>query len=164
MNKLIDADKLKEAVKNKVAYFPFEYKDLLFKLIDELSEEREDKKKTLLNFASWLYGNMDKEIEERIVEDYLRQSIPTLEAISKTSGKDYINGGLVNENNPIKVAIKGDGTEGYGKKIIEYFEDYAITTACTGELRLYYYIKEGVLFNNTKIPEGYTEISYKTNY
>jgi len=76
--KLIDADKLKEAITKKVAYFPFEYKDLLYKIIDELSDEI--------------------------------KSIPTLEAINKTSGKDYTEGGLV--NNPLKVAIKEDKPTG----------------------------------------------------
>ena len=30
-----------------------------------------DQRELLLAFAGWLYGNLDKEVEERIVDDYL---------------------------------------------------------------------------------------------
>jgi putative AlgH/UPF0301 family transcriptional regulator len=35
--------------------------------IANVSNQRE----LLLAFAGWLYGNLDKEVEERIVDDYL---------------------------------------------------------------------------------------------
>jgi len=108
--KLIDADKLKEAIKNRVAYFPVEYKDLLYKIIDELSEERE-------------------------------------------------------QPNPLKVAIKGDGTEEYGKKIIEYFTSFGCTNnnefSCYDEDFYYFMNEENNLWWEFNLPEGYTEISLK---
>ena len=36
--------------------------------IANVSNQRE----MLLAFAGWLYGNLDKEVEERIVDDYLK--------------------------------------------------------------------------------------------
>ena len=37
-------------------------------IIANVSNQRE----LLLAFAGWLYGNLDKEVEERIVDDYLK--------------------------------------------------------------------------------------------
>jgi len=34
---------------------------------DDTSQKRE----LLLAFAGWLYGNLDREVEERIVDDYI---------------------------------------------------------------------------------------------
>ena len=36
--------------------------------IDDVSRQREQ----LLTFAGWLYGNLDKEVERMIVDDYLK--------------------------------------------------------------------------------------------
>lgn len=45
-----------------------EVQDLVKKLtLTDVSQQRE----LLLAFAGWLYGNLDKEVEERIVDDYL---------------------------------------------------------------------------------------------
>lgn len=36
-------------------------------------EQKTDLRNQLLPFAGWLFGNMDKEIEESIVDDYLKE-------------------------------------------------------------------------------------------
>ncbi len=115
--KLIDADKLKEEITKRWMFTP---ESLVFKLIDELSEDREDDKPKCVN------------------------------------GSDIIN--------PLKVAIKGDGTEEYGKKIIEYFNK--IGTNCLNVSgvngnRYYYLDEEKDLWFRDSLPEGYTEISLK---
>ena len=45
-----------------------EVQDLVKKLtLTDVSQQRE----LLLAFAGWLYGNLDKEVEQKIVDDYL---------------------------------------------------------------------------------------------
>ena len=41
--------------------------EAILEVVKNLGIERE----VLLAFAGWLYGNLDKEVEERIVDDYL---------------------------------------------------------------------------------------------
>ena len=52
---LEDVDIIIDRVKNSV-------------VLADVSNQRE----LLLAFAGWLYGNLDKEVEERIVDDYLK--------------------------------------------------------------------------------------------
>lgn len=70
------------------------------------------------------------------------------------------------QTRPPKVCIKGDGTKEYGKKIIEYLEGLG---GKNGPFEFkaygnnYYHIKEnGSISFENQIPEGYTEISLKS--
>lgn len=67
------------------------------------------------------------------------------------------------KQNPLRVAIKGDGTEEYGKKIIEYFRNIGMKTRLfngTGK-SMYYYNENNIMKRSEILPEGYTEISLK---
>lgn len=70
--------------------------------------------------------------------------------------------------NPLKVTIKGDGTEEYGKKIIEYFEKLGgINVAnieCTKKSSYYFVNIYNEIYWAYEIPKGYTEISLKEDW
>jgi hypothetical protein len=103
--KLIDADKLKEKLRaiNKIVYINV---SVVSDIIDELSEEREEKP------------------------------------------------------NPLKVAIKGDGTKEYSKVIFQYFSSHTIKglhDVDSFEQEAYYFIENNELVFSLNLPEGYTE-------
>lgn len=107
--KLIDADKLKEKLRaiNKIVYINV---SVVSDIIDELSEEREEKP------------------------------------------------------NPLKVAIKGDGTKEYSKVIFQYFSSHTIKglhDVDSFEQEDYYFIENNELVFSLNLPEGYTEITLK---
>lgn len=66
--------------------------------------------------------------------------------------------------NLLKVAIKGNGTDEYGGKIIEYFEKLGNNRsfAIFGRYINYCYVNnDGIISYSDILPEGYTEISLK---
>lgn len=65
---------------------------------------------------------------------------------------------------PLKVAIKGDGTEEYSKAIFQYFGKHTIkgqhdigSFVC----EVYYYIENDNIVFCPFLPKGYTEVSLK---
>lgn len=136
--KYINADKLKQAIGYDKAYI---ITPKLFKLNDELSEEREDVfSKTRLALREYILANQEK-VKADLEEMRLKST---------------------QQPNPLKVAIKGDGTEEYGKKIIEYYKAKKVDT---NNLKCYYgffYANDNNALKNANfLPEGYTEISLK---
>jgi len=66
-NKIIDKEKLIDSLNDLLQ------KELIenTKLKEQLKECREKEEKNIKMFAEWLYGKIDKEVAERIVDDYL---------------------------------------------------------------------------------------------
>ena len=52
---------------SELVRFIYRFKVSSIEALANVSNQRE----LLLAFAGWLYGNLDKEVEERIVDDYL---------------------------------------------------------------------------------------------
>lgn len=160
-NKYINADKLKEKLSNMTSY-DLGHTNYVIHLIDELSEEREDAP-TL--DSTYIIGDVKEHFNNVFSEDR-RWNIWNAFYNGWIDGRAKMAKDLKQtqpkQPNTLKVAIKGDGTEEYGKKIKEYFEKLKIDTF---ELKFpygFYYINE----NNhiawkSELPEGYTEISLK---
>lgn len=151
--KYINADKLKERVKD--LKFSTEGIKTVLDLIDELSEEREEVFEFINNCniskEDWLVY-LERETHNEVIENMI---------------KSYINmSNRFKQPTPLKVAIKGDGTKEYGKKIIEYFKNLGIDTYCYKGTDLeYYYVNILGNFRSYKeLPEGYTEISLKEEW
>lgn len=152
--KYINADKLKGRL---TSYMLFEWqKDYLKNIIDELSEEREDGF-TLEDIEKAIrFGELST--KESSIKLFEKKGLLLMEVT-----KQFIQS--LKQPNTLKVAIKGDGTEEYGKKIIEYFEKLGADNSFNrfdGSSDGYYYIEEdGCLSGKNQLPEGYTEISLK---
>lgn len=154
--KLIYADKLKEII---CKYYNPKLYEHIFKIIDELSEDREDvvrikgsefcneEPNEYMKFTDWA---VREGYTTKVPNSIMNLFIHYLESINKHKKE---------QPNPLKVAIKGDGTEEYGKKIIEYFG--AKTKMSGTNIGYFYYLKDGNILIDRKIPEGYTEISLK---
>lgn len=146
--KYINADKLKETIEIKLGFT-----HAIFNIIDELSEEREEVFEFINNCniskEDWLVY-LERETHNEVIENMI---------------KSYINmSNRFKQPNPLKVAIKGDGTGEYGKKIIEYFKEHDIKNRFNHKCNnLFYYYgseDENITFD-CNLLEGYTEISLK---
>lgn len=157
--KLIDADKLKKAINGFGNLIP----KFVLDLIDELSEDREDvvrikgsefcneEPNEYMKFTDWA---VIEGYTTKVPNSIMNLFIHYLESINKHKKE---------QPNPLKVAIKGDGTEEYGKKIIEYFENletYTSYISCD-VAGFYYYSENGEFKTSETLPEGYIEISLK---
>ena len=74
--KIVDSKIQGSCLQEFTAKYLEEHKDLI-KYVKEETEKQlllhsvSQQRELLLAFAGWLYGNLDKEVEQRIVDDYL---------------------------------------------------------------------------------------------
>lgn len=125
--------------------------DGYLKIINELSEEREGD------------NNLYKALET--IEKLCDNQNPTHEEIWRIA-YDAIKA-PVQQPNHLKVAIKGDCTYDYSKKIFQYFKSHTIKGQHDVDSFLedvYYYIEKGNIVFLHFLPEGYTEISLKEEW
>lgn len=125
-------------------------------LIEELSEEREEVFEFINNCniskEDWLVY-LERETHNEVIENMI---------------KSYINiSNRFKQPTPLKVAIKGDCTYDYSKKIFQYFKSHTIKGQHDVDSFLedvYYYIEKGNIVFSPFLPEGYTEISLKEEW
>lgn len=143
--KYINADELKGALLYKKKSIDLcELNDL----INELSEERE------------CDNNLYKALET--IEKLCDNQNPTHEEIWRIA-YDAIKA-PIQQPTPLKIAIKGDGTEEYSKVIFQYFSSHTIKglhDIYSFEQEDYYFIENNKLVFSLNLPEGYTEVSLK---
>ncbi len=161
--KIIDADELKSRLSTTTSY-DLAYTNWVLKLIDELSEDREDvvrikgsefcneEPNEYMKFTDWA---VREGYTTKVPNSIMNLFIHYLESINKHKKE---------QPNPLKVAIKGDGTEEYSKVIFQYFSSHTIKglhDVDSFEQEAYYFIENNELVFSLNLPEGYTEISLK---
>lgn len=182
--KYINADKLKQAMEDK---YCFTEGNIFFDLINELSEEMEDvidvpsirnKLGSIVTLIELSEGEekFNSNIFQKCRETakkavnylakrevfYDRESL--LDELSKAKLDTPLKSWEKSEPTPLKVAIKGDCTYDYSKKIFQYFKSHTIKGQHDVDSFLedvYYYIEKGNIVFSPFLPEGYTEISLK---
>lgn len=161
--KYINADKLKERMVD--LKFTAEGIKTVIDLIDELSEERKDAP-TL--DSTYIIGDVKEHFNNVFSEDR-RWNIWNAFYNGWIDGRAKMAKDLKQtqpkQPNPLKIAIKGDGTEEYGKKIVEYFEKLGgINVAnieCIKKSSYYFVNIYNEIYWAYEIPKGYTKISLK---
>jgi len=159
--KLIDADKLKEII---CKYYNPKLYEHIFKIIDELSEDREDvvrikgsefcneEPNEYMKFTDWA---VREGYTTKVPNSIMNLFIHYLESINKHKKE---------QPTPLKVAIKGDGTKEYSKVIFQYFSSHTIKglhDVDSFEQEAYYFIENNELVFSLNLPEGYKEITLK---
>ncbi len=154
--KLIDADKLKEAINGFGNLIP----KFVLDLIDELSEDREDEK--MIKTKEEILDDLG--VGEIPFSEMVTMYYPAILSAMEEYAKQVKHIRDVIQPNPLKVAIKGDGTEEYSKVIFQYFSSHTIKglhDVDSFEQEAYYFIENNELVFSLNLPEGYTEISLK---